>query len=124
MAADRKAKLLVRFVKQKIRGNSAAAIPGEGGDGGPGWKTWHRAGYGLNAWFWIIVVTIITQFLGHVPINMGLHYFPATYISIVMQVAVVVSAIMAFFAFNQIPSMLQVAGSIIIMLGIGLVSWK
>jgi len=81
-------------------------------------------GYSLNAWFWIIIVTIITQFLGHVPINMGLHYFPATYISIVMQMAVVVSAILAFVAFNQIPSVLQVAGSVIIMIGVILVSWK
>ncbi len=81
-------------------------------------------GYSLTAYIWIIIVTIVTQFLGHIPINIGLHYFPATYISIVLQMSVVVGAILAFFAFNEIPSLLQIIGSIVIMFGVVLVNWR
>jgi len=81
-------------------------------------------GYSLNGYMWVVIVTIITQFLGHIPINVGLRYFAATYISIIMQVAVVVSAVLALVAFNEIPSPMQIVGSVAIMLGVVLVNWK
>ncbi len=81
-------------------------------------------GYSLTAYFWILVVTVITQFLGHIPINLGLYYFPATYLSLVLQISVVVSAIIALFAFNEIPSIVQIVGSVVIMFGVIMVSWK
>ena len=81
-------------------------------------------GYSLNVYFWIIVVTIVTQFLGHIPINIGLKFFHATYISILLQVAVVVSAVLAFASFNEIPSSLQLAGSVAIMIGVTIVSLR
>ena len=61
-------------------------------------------GYRREAVYWIFVVTFITQILGHIPINYGLQYFPATYVSIVMQGAVVLMAIFAFIAFQEIPT--------------------
>ena len=82
------------------------------------------SGYSLNGYFWIIIVTIITQFLGHIPINVGLRYFHATYISIILQVAVVVSAVLAFVSFNEIPSLWQIVGSAAIMAGVVLVNWR
>ena len=81
-------------------------------------------GYSLKAYLWIIVVTIVTQFLGHIPINVGLRFFHATYISIILQAGVVVSAIIAFASFNEIPSGMQLAGSAAILMGVTIVSWK
>ncbi len=81
-------------------------------------------GYTLEGYSWLLIVTLITQFFGHVPINMGLRYFHATYMSVILQMAVVVSGIIAFFAFNQVPSLLQIIGSGIVLAGIALVSWK
>ncbi len=82
------------------------------------------SGYTTAGYFWVILVTISSQFLGHIPINIGLRYFPATYMSIIMQLGVVGSAILALLFFNEIPSNMQIIGSIIIMLGVSLVSWK
>ncbi|MDX1521800.1 MAG: DMT family transporter [Anaerolineae bacterium] len=81
-------------------------------------------GYGLTAYLWVLVVTAVTQFLGHIPINLGLKYFEATYISIILQVAVALSAVLAYVQFGEIPSPAQIIGSIVIMVGVFLVSWK
>lgn len=82
------------------------------------------AGYTPTGYLWVIIVTIITQFLGHVPMNKGLQYFPATHMSIILQMAVVVSAVLAFFFFNEVPSALQFIGSVAIIAGVVFVSWK
>jgi len=81
-------------------------------------------GYSIVAYFWIIIIAFVSQFLGHIPMNMSLHYFPATYVSIILQISVVVSAALAFVIFNEVPSLLQVVGSIAIMVGVGFVSLK
>jgi drug/metabolite transporter (DMT)-like permease len=81
-------------------------------------------GYTWEGYGWIIVVTIVTQFLGHIPINQGLHYFPATYMSLILQLAIVVSAVLAFIFFYEVPSPLQIVGCGVIMAGVMLVNWK
>jgi len=81
-------------------------------------------GYSLTGYFWILVITIVAQFLGHIPINMGLQYFHATYMSVTLQLSVGVSALLALIIFNEVPSLWQIAGSVAILLGVLLVSWK
>lgn len=81
-------------------------------------------GYTPAGYLWIIIVTIITQFLGHIPINFSLRHFSATHMSIIMQAGVVLSAILAFFFFNEVPSVTQIIGSGAILLGVGLIVWR
>ena len=82
------------------------------------------SGYSTEGYLWILLVTLVSQFMGHIPINIGLRYFSATYLSVVMQTAVIVSAILAFFLFHEIPSPWQVVGSVTMMAGVWLVSWR
>ena len=82
------------------------------------------SGYSTAGYFWVIVVTFLTQFLGHIPMNYGLRYFPATIMSVILQVAVVVSGLLAFLFFNEAPSLTQMIGSLIILIGVLLVSWR
>jgi drug/metabolite transporter (DMT)-like permease len=82
------------------------------------------AGYSLIGYMWVLVVTFVTQVLGHLAMNMSLHYFPATYVSLALQLAVVVSAALALILFNEIPSLLQIIGSAAILAGVTLVNWR
>lgn len=81
-------------------------------------------GYSPAGYTWIIIVTLITQFLGHIPINLSLRHFTATNLSLILQAGVVLGAILAFFLFNEIPSTTQIIGSGAIMLGVGLIIWQ
>lgn len=79
-------------------------------------------GYNPAGYFWVAMVTIFPQLLGHSSINLALRYFSATYVSIVMQSVVVGSAIIALFLFDEVPRPLQLVGSGAILLGVILAS--
>lgn len=75
-------------------------------------------GYTPNVYGWIVVVTVVTQFLGHVPINVALRHFHATQMSLMTQMSVVLSGILAFFWLGEIPSWPQIVGSFAILGGV------
>lgn len=75
-------------------------------------------GYSLNGYLWSIVVTILAQVLGHVFMNLSLQHFTATAVAIILQVGVVLSAVIALFVFGEIPSLLQVIGSALVIYGV------
>ena len=75
-------------------------------------------GYPLNGYLWTVIVTILAQVLGHVFMNLALQHFTATAVSIILQVGVVLSAVIALFAFGEIPSLLQVVGSALVIYGV------
>lgn len=75
-------------------------------------------GYPINGYLWSIVVTILAQVLGHISMNLALQHYTATAMAIVLQVGVVVSAVIALFLFGEIPSLLQIAGSALVIYGV------
>lgn len=76
-----------------------------------------EVGYG-----WIVVITIIAQLIGHLPMNFAVRYFPATYLSVLLQFSVIAAALMAFLYFGETPTWLQVVGSGLIVVGVSLVT--
>jgi len=81
-------------------------------------------GYSLRGYIWVIIVTIVSQILGHIALNRTLQYLPATHISLIMQLSIVASGIVAFFVFNQIPSNWQVIGSLAVIVGVMVATWQ
>lgn len=75
-------------------------------------------GYSTNGYLWTIGVTILAQVLGHIPINIALQKFTATAMAIILQIGVVVSAVFALFLFGEIPSWLQLIGSVLVIMGV------
>ena len=75
-------------------------------------------GYPTNSYLWAIVVAVMAQVLGHIFMNLALQFFTATAMAIVLQIGVVVSATIAFFAFGEIPSWLQIGGSALVIYGV------
>jgi drug/metabolite transporter (DMT)-like permease len=79
-------------------------------------------GYSSAGYMWVLVVTVVAQLIGHLPINFTIRHIQATHLSVLLQISVVASAVMAFFYFDEIPTWLQVAGSIVIIAGVSIVS--
>jgi drug/metabolite transporter (DMT)-like permease len=75
-------------------------------------------GYTSTGYLWVIGVTILAQVLGHIPINIALQKFTATAMSIILQIGVVLSALFALLLFGEIPSLLQVVGSVLVIVGV------
>lgn len=74
--------------------------------------------------FWVLAVTVITQFFGHIPLNIALKYFPATILSLLMQIAIVIAAVYGLFVYGEVPSLLQIIGSCAILVAVFIINRK
>jgi len=75
-------------------------------------------GYSASGYMWVLIVTLLAQVLGQIFINIGLQIFTATAMAILLQIGVVVSAVIALFVFGEIPSVIQVIGSALVIGGV------
>ena len=75
-------------------------------------------GYSTESYLWAIVVAVLAQVLGHISMNLALQFVTATAMSIVLQLGVVVSVVIALFAFGEVPSLVQVFGSALVVYGV------
>jgi drug/metabolite transporter (DMT)-like permease len=75
-------------------------------------------GYPLEGYFWILVVTITGQLIGQYLLAYCLAHLPATFVSISLQVLVVLSATLAFLVFGERPGLLQILASGVILAGV------
>lgn len=75
-------------------------------------------GYSAKGYLWLIILTITAQVIAHGAINYVLAYVSATFVSISSQVSNVVSVLLAYIIFAELPGPLQVAGSVIIIAGV------
>lgn len=75
-------------------------------------------GYSAQGYLWVIIVTILAQAMGHLIMNLALQHFTATALAIILQTAVVGSAVIALFLFGEIPSLVQIIGSALVIYGV------
>lgn len=75
-------------------------------------------GFTPYAYLTVFFVAIGAQILGHMPANYAVRHFPATLISLMLQFAVVMSAILGFVIYTEIPNGLQIVGSLIMIVAI------
>jgi drug/metabolite transporter (DMT)-like permease len=75
-------------------------------------------GYDVRGYFWVIMLTLVAQIIGHGVLNYVLKYMPPTTLSVTGQSVPILSAIWAFFLFTEIPTVLQIIGGIIILFGV------
>jgi drug/metabolite transporter (DMT)-like permease len=78
------------------------------------------SGYGVTAFMWVLAVAIISQVLGHLPINIALGTFSATYVSLFMQLSLVLAVIFAVIWLAEVPTWAQVGGGLLVMIGVTL----
>jgi len=79
-------------------------------------------GFSAAGYFWIVVMALAPQLIGHTSFNYALRYIPATVVGIITQAEPVGAAIAAFFIFGQLPLPAQIIGSLLILGGVTLAS--
>jgi drug/metabolite transporter (DMT)-like permease len=75
-------------------------------------------GYSAKGYLWLVALTITAQVIAHGAINYVLAYVSATFVSISSQVSNVVSVLLAYLIFAELPGPLQIVGSVIIIVGV------
>lgn len=75
-------------------------------------------GYKTDGYFWLFLITLIPQLIGHTGYNYALAYFPATVIAIASQSISVTAPMLAFLAFQEVPVLTDLIGSVIIISGV------
>ncbi len=79
-------------------------------------------GYRINGYLILLAMGLVPQLLGHSSLNYLLEYFPAAIVSMFSQLEPIGSAILALVLFRELPPEQQIAGSIIIVIGVILAS--
>jgi len=75
-----------------------------------------------TGYLWLMLATLVPQIGSHITYNYALRHLPATYCSIFGQLEVILSATIAFFIFSEIPGLLQLPGSLAVIIGVTLVN--
>ena len=70
----------------------------------------------------LLAMGLVPQLIGHSSLNYLLEYFPAAMVSMFSQLEPIGSAILAVILFNELPPGKQIAGSVIIIIGVILAS--
>lgn len=79
-------------------------------------------GYSDKAYFSLIMLTLLPQLISHTIYNYTLRRLSATYVSVVGQLNIIGSSALALLLLNEVPTPLQLPGSIAVILGITLVN--
>jgi drug/metabolite transporter (DMT)-like permease len=80
-------------------------------------------GYPAEGYFWLFMVTAFAQLGFHAGYNYALGYVSATIASISVQTLSVTAGIVAFIIFAELPTRIEVVGSIIILVGVVIAIW-
>lgn len=80
-------------------------------------------GHSTQGYFWVVIMALLPQLIGHTSFNYALGYLSATYVSIITQIEPIGSAIAAMILFRETPLPMQIGGSIVILIGVTLASW-
>ena len=80
------------------------------------------SGFHSQGYLALLAMGLIPQLLGHSSLNYLLEYFPAAMVSMFSQLEPIGSAILAVILFQELPPGKQIAGSLIIVIGVILAS--
>lgn len=79
-------------------------------------------GYSGAAYVWMILLALLPQLVGYTASNYALRFLSATYVTLVIQIEVVLSALFALVLFSEMPTSGQIIGGVVIMAGVALAS--
>lgn len=80
-------------------------------------------GYTSQTWVIFLALALIPTVLGHNSLNWALKYLPATMVSVVILGEPLGASVLAILVLSEIPSLLEVLGSLVTLVGIFLVWW-
>ncbi|PKN99897.1 MAG: EamA family transporter [Chloroflexi bacterium HGW-Chloroflexi-4] len=74
--------------------------------------------YSANTWIWIVLLAIVPQLLGHSTFNYFLKTLSAAFVSIALLGEPIGTVILAYLFLHESPSLLEIGGGILILIGI------
>lgn len=77
-------------------------------------------GYSTQGYLWLFLLALIPQAIGHTAFNWALKYLPAAYVSISLLGEPVGTIILAAILLNESPTVLELTGGVLILIGITL----
>jgi drug/metabolite transporter (DMT)-like permease len=75
-------------------------------------------GYSQNTYIILMLLALVPQLLGHSSLNWALRFMPATLVTIAILGEPVVATILAFIILDEAPTVMQLAGGVLILSGI------
>ena len=81
-------------------------------------------GYSSTTYFWLLLIAIFPQLIGHSTYNWALRYLPVALVAVTTLGEPIGSGILAFIILKEIPTTLQFIGGILILTGIYVTSRK
>ena len=78
----------------------------------------HAFGYAPSTYLWLLLLALVPQLLGHSTFNWALRYLPASLVSVTLLGEPIGSTILAYFILSESPTLLKIAGAVLILAGI------
>lgn len=75
-------------------------------------------GYSVSTYLWILTLAVIPQIIGHSSFNWALKYLSAAVVSIALLGEPIGTVILAFIFLKEAPTILEIVGGILILMGI------
>ena len=75
-------------------------------------------GYSATTWFWLLVITLGPQLLGHTVLNWALEYVRASVISGAILAEPVIAALLAWLVLSERPGLATVLGGLVVLAGL------
>jgi len=79
-------------------------------------------GYSSQIYIWLVLLAVIPQLIGHSTFNWALGYLSVAFVSITLLGEPIGSTILAYFILHEKPTLLKIAGGILILVGIYIAS--
>ena len=79
-------------------------------------------GHSPRLFFWLLMLALVPQLIGHSSFNWALKYLSAAYVSVSFLGEPIGTIILAYFLLNEVPSGIKLIGAILILTGIGVAS--
>lgn len=79
--------------------------------------------YSNETFFWILLLALLPQLVGHTSLNYAVNYLAPTVVATVFLLEPVGATLLALVVFGEVPPLLTAAGALVLLAGVGLVSY-
>ncbi len=77
-------------------------------------------GYSSTTFFWIALLALVPQLVGHTSLNYAVKHIDPTLVATIILLEPIGSALLALALFSEVPSLLTIVGAAILLVGVGL----
>ncbi|BAQ65378.1 DMT family transporter [Geminocystis sp. NIES-3709] len=77
-------------------------------------------GYPLSIYGYLILMAIIAQIIGHTSLNWSLKHLSPTTVSLIILLEPLISSILAWWLFREIPPPIVICGAFLLLIGVGI----